>query len=68
MVFLVYMKDGNNIVHVVKKLSIRFENVIEPYDPIMDREFLVQPSQFPMDNPTSFSLNGRDINIPCMFS
>ncbi|KAM7540605.1 hypothetical protein Aperf_G00000046244 [Anoplocephala perfoliata] len=59
----VYMRDGNNIVHVVKKLSIRFENVSEPFDPIMDREFLIQPSHFPVDKTSSFSLNGRNINI-----
>ncbi|VDM35508.1 unnamed protein product, partial [Hydatigera taeniaeformis] len=61
------MKDGNNITHMVKKLSIRFDNAAAPYNPVIDREFVFKPSLFPTMNFSKFYLNGKAYNIPGVF-
>nr|CDS33618.1 EF HAND 1 calcium binding site [Hymenolepis microstoma] len=60
----VFMKDGNNIVHIVKKLCVRFININAPSNPLKNSECFIQPSHFMVKNATNFNLNGRSINIP----
>lgn len=60
----IFMKDGNNITHMVKKLCVRFDNATAPFNPVTDREFIIQPSLFPTMNSSKFYLNGKAYNIP----
>ena len=58
------MKDGNNITHMVKNLALRFDNVDTPFDPLTDREFIINPSQFSPDSSSQLNIKGRTVDIP----